>query len=465
MRDGEAGRLGEAGWGAGSPSLAAPDAAASRAAAAQDAVAGVAPQPAAGDCRAAIDAVATAVDRFAGRPRGDRPGEVIRDEMMVWRRLIDRMELEFSGMVTELTCAGEDEWEGYPSPTAWVKEECHTTGTAAWNALVVGQQAARMTASAGALRDGQIVFSHLALMARTAQWIGGLPAVAGVPAPAFDEEALLARARVHSVAELRRDCAHLRHAADPRRFLSEQVEEVEARFLELKATEGGALFLRGYLDTEGGATLRTALEPLARPTGVGDERRRERRFADALVELAGHAMDGGALPQHAAQRPHLQVTASLATLRGEPGSPAAELELGGPIAAETARRLGCDAGIARVVFGADSAVLDVGRATRVPATATRRAVRARDGGCVWPGCHRPASWGEVHHLRHWAQGGTTDLANLVTICRVHHWRVHEGGWRLIRTDERVMVLPPMADDHARWCDSSRPRAPAPPSAG
>jgi hypothetical protein len=325
------------------------------------------------------------------------------------------MELQFSGMVTELAGCGEDEWEGHPSPTSWVKEECRTTGTVAWNALVVGKQAVRMPASARALRDGQIGFSHLALMARTAEWIGGLPTVAGVPAPEFDESALLARARIRLVAQLRRECAHLRHAGDPRRFLTEQVEEVEARFLELKATEGGALFLHGYLDTEGGATLRTALEPLARPAGAGEERSRERRFADALVELASHALDNGALPQHAGQRPHLQVTATLATVRGELGAPAAELELGGPIAAETARRLSCDAGVTRVVFGADSTVLDVGRATRVPATATRRAVHARDRGCVWPGCHRLVSWGEVHHLTHWGPG-STDLANLVAIC-------------------------------------------------
>jgi len=166
------------------------------------------------------------------------------------------------------------------------------------------------------------------------------------------------------------------------------------------------------------------------------------------VELAGHSLDRGVLPQHAGQRPHLQVTATLATVQGRAGAPAAELDLGGPIAGETARRLGCDAAVTRVVFGAGSAVLDVGRATRVPAAATRRAVQARDRSCVWPGCHRPASWGEIHHLRHWAQGGSTDLDNLVLICRAHHWRVHEGGWRLIRADDGMLALPPAADDYA-----------------
>jgi outer membrane protein assembly factor BamB len=62
-----------------------------------------------------------------------------------------------------------------------------------------------------------------------------------------------------------------------------------------------------------------------------------------------------------------------------------------------------------------------------------------------------------HHLRHWAQGGSTDLANLVTICRAHHWKAHEGGWRLIRTDEGVVALPPVADDHGPARGSSRPR--------
>ena len=409
--------------------------------------------------------IASALERFSRRPRVGRPGEVIREEMIEWRRLIDRMELEFAGMVTELAACDEDEWEGCTSPTGWVTEECHTTGTAAWNALVVGQQAARLPESARALVAGEIGFGHLALIASTAEWIGGLPVPAdaaspgGAPLPGFDEAVLLGKARTRSVAELRRECAHLRHAADPRRFLTEQVEQVEARCLELKACEGGALFLRGFLDTEGGATLRAALEPLARPAGEGDGRTRARRFADALVELAGQVLDSGVLPQHGGQRPHLQVTATLETIRGGEGAPAAELELGGPIAAATARRLGCDAGVTRVVFGADSAVLDVGRATRVPATATRRALLARDRGCVWPGCHRPAAWSEAHHLRHWAQGGSTDLDNLVTICRAHHWRVHEGGWRLIRTDEGVVALPPVALEPP----ASRARAPDAPS--
>jgi hypothetical protein len=242
---------------------------------------------------------------------------------------------------------------------------------------------------------------------------------------------------------------------------------VEARFLELKATEGGALSPPRLPRHRG--EVRPCAPPSSRspaPPVLGDERRRERRFADALVELAGHAMDGGRAAS--ACRHSVPTSRSPPPWRPSRGGrepPPPSWSWAGRSPPRPPAAWAATPGSTRVVFGADSAVLDVGRATRVPAAATRRAVQARDRGCVWPGCHRPASWGEVHHLRHWAQGGSTDLANLVTICRAHHWKVHEGGWRLIRTDERVVALPPVADDHARWCDSSRPRAPAPPSAG
>jgi hypothetical protein len=54
-----------------------------------------------------LAAVGAALERFVSRPRGDRPGEVVRDELVGLRRLIDRMELEFAGMVTEVAACGE----------------------------------------------------------------------------------------------------------------------------------------------------------------------------------------------------------------------------------------------------------------------------------------------------------------------------------------------------------------------
>jgi hypothetical protein len=96
-----------------------------------------------------------------------------------------------------------------------------------------------------------------------------------------------------------------------------------------------------------------------------------------------------------------------------------------------------------VLGGAPSQPLDVGRASRVVQPAQRSALAVRDGGCVFPGCHRPLAWCEAHHLLHWLDGGPTDLANLAMLCRAHHRAVHEGGWRLQRLpDGRLQAIPP-----------------------
>jgi hypothetical protein len=56
----------------------------------------------------------------------------------------------------------------------------------------------------------------------------------------------------------------------------------------------------------------------------------------------------------------------------------------------------------------------------------RRAVAARDRGCVVPGCHTPPLFCDVYHLKHWIDGGATDETNCCLLCRRHHVMLHEG---------------------------------------
>jgi HNH endonuclease len=98
-------------------------------------------------------------------------------------------------------------------------------------------------------------------------------------------------------------------------------------------------------------------------------------------------------------------------------------------------------GCPRSWVGPDPA-LELGRTTRVVQPAQRVALAVRDGGGVFPGCERPLAWCEAHHIQHWLDGGPTDLANLVLLCRAHHRAVHEGGWRLARLpDGRLTTTP------------------------
>jgi hypothetical protein len=102
-----------------------------------------------------------------------------------------------------------------------------------------------------------------------------------------------------------------------------------------------------------------------------------------------------------------------------------ELEDGPGIAAETARRLACDASLVVLVENEQGEPLNVGRKTRSIPPALRRALRSRDQGCRFPGCTH-TRFVDGHHVQHWAQGGETKLSNLVLLCRFHHRLLHEG---------------------------------------
>jgi hypothetical protein len=221
--------------------------------------------------------------------------------------------------------------------------------------------------------------------------------------------------------------------------VNEEKEGVEARSLTLTTADDGVVLVQGILDKVGGAALRTALEPLAKRAGKYDDRKLDRRMADALIDLSMHALDNG-VPN---RRTHLQVTTSLETLLGLSGAPAAEMEFSLPISAKAVERLACDCSITRILLDSESMVIDVGRAKRVVSGPQSKALKVRDRGCTWPGCDRPATWTSAHHVVHWIHGGATDLPNLVLLCYRHHWMVHEGEWQIVRSDDgNMLTIPP-----------------------
>ncbi|WP_162606728.1 HNH endonuclease signature motif containing protein, partial [Jiangella asiatica] len=210
----------------------------------------------------------------------------------------------------------------------------------------------------------------------------------------------------------------------------------------------GTVRAYGCFSAESADLITTALASLAAPVpatdGAPDPRGHATRTGQALIELCRRAMDtGDLLPGGRGARPHITITASLPTLRKQPGCPKAATMWGTPITPEALRRLACDAGITRVLTDPHGVPLDVGRQHRTVTSAQWIALVARDKGCAFPGCSRPAAWTQAHHIRHWADGGTTDLHNLVLVCGHHHRAVHHRGWAVrIGGDRHPEFVPP-----------------------
>ena len=377
-----------------------------------------------------------AVERYRSRPLLEVSGAQLGVELVGLRHVVDLLEVEFAKLSGRF--AETDEWDdgSFYSPIHWLRVNCHLGGGAASDRITVGEQLDKLPLSSAALEEGGIGFGHLALIARTSE------AVADGPR-SLDEGRLLAKGLELTLTQFRKACQHERHAADPNGFAKDEREAVEERKLTISSFEDGGLFLKGVFDAAGGAAIRNALEPLARKCGKHDVRQREQRLADALVELAGHALDSGVIPDRGSQRPHLQVTTSLETLLSRVGAPAADLELSLPISSKCVERIACDCNVTRILLDADSMVIDVGRSARIVKGATRKALNLRDKHCRWPGCDRPASWSQSHHLKHWITGGGNDLPNLVLLCHRHHWMVHEGRWQIVKQqDGNFLTIPP-----------------------
>ena len=157
------------------------------------------------------------------------------------------------------------------------------------------------------------------------------------------------------------------------------------------------------------------------------------RRADALAWMAERMFESGDAPALSPDR-HEFVVHVEADVLADGRAGRCEIEHRTAIAAETARRLCCDAGIVPVVDGPEGEPLSVGRRTRSIPPAVRRALSNRDRGCRFPGC--PATQRlHGHHVRHWAEGGETSLDNLVLLCPTHHRLVHEGGFDVQRLDD------------------------------
>jgi hypothetical protein len=323
------------------------------------------------------------------------------------------------------------------APAAWLSETLNISPNAAYAQLHLARRLPELPGTAAAFERGELSSQHAGVVSRTVESVqrGGGDA-------ARAEREMLQEAAGRDPRDLHRWGLSLVHRLAPRQLEDHEERMRRSRYLHLRELFHGGYSIEAFLDPVAGATLKTALDGVLGPRRKSDERTPGQRRADAVVELARRVLDGGELPVRGGVRPHLMVTATLETLKGDPGAPAAYLDWGFPISGKALREIATDADLVPILMSKDGDPLHVGRRYRTATPKMRKALAVRDGRCLWPGCDRPPSWTQGNHERDWRHGGRTDVNEMGLVCQRHHTRLNRG-WRLERLPgRRAIVHPP-----------------------
>ncbi|MGC4857321.1 DUF222 domain-containing protein [Micromonospora sp. DT4] len=347
-------------------------------------------------------------------------------------RLAQRLTAVQLGLVREVDGRGTARAQGASSTAVWLRDRLRLDGSAARRLVdLAGALDAGAPGVRAALADGNITAEQARVIGETVQTVhraadaetadkavGVLIEWAGQFEPRLLRK-LGTRVLDHVAPELAEAAARAALEAEARRADRD-------RHVTLSELRDGRLRLSGHLDAEAAGLLRAALDPLTAPSGPDDPRCPGQRRHDALADLCRLALRTGELPDHGGEPAQIVVTTSFDMLARR--LDAGTLDTGPQLTPETVRRLACDAAILPAVLGSAGQTLDVGRQRRLVTGPLRRALVLRDRGCAFPGCDRPPRWCDAHHIRHWADGGDTSLANSVLLCGHHHRHVHRGEW-------------------------------------
>ena len=175
---------------------------------------------------------------------------------------------------------------------------------------------------------------------------------------------------------------------------------------------------------------------------LDDTRTTEQLASDTFVQLLrqGADADSSQLLSTGAPVVRVLVTATAKAERSGHGRLEGQSDA---VSIETVERAGCAGGTTVIRMDGDGQPLDVGREQRLFTRAQRIALAARDGGCMAGGCHRPPSWCECHHIEHWARdGGKTNIADGILLCKHHHLLLHNAHWQIIRRGATYWLVPP-----------------------
>ena len=390
-----------------------------------------------------------------GRSDGTKPLEVLEREITSLATQIHAATCRWLCLVGEYDA--REGWATWGAKTCaqWVALQCGIAPGSAREHVRVARRLRELPLIRAAFAEGELSYSKVRALTRVEN--------------VEREQDLLDLARHATASQLDRLLRAYHGVVAAERAAAGEPPE---RWITFDHADDGSLLLRGRLPAEEGALVMAAIEAardrLAQrdvPAGTPDGREVDvpagtrdgggsdvpagtpdggdvpagtpwsspgEARADALVAIADSFLGGGPeAPRTGGDRYQVVVHADAAALSGEEPGGRCELDDGSPLAIETARRLACDASLVQLLER-DGQPLRIGRKTRTIPPALRRALNARDRGCRFPGCGS-RRFLDAHHIEHWADGGATDLDNLVHLCGYHHRLLHEGGYRIART--------------------------------
>ncbi|MGA7987721.1 MAG: DUF222 domain-containing protein [Candidatus Dormiibacterota bacterium] len=281
---------------------------------------------------------------------------------------------------------------------------------------------------AEAFHDGRLSFDKVRKVTRVA-----------VPE---DEKVWLEVALNASGGQLTRICRAVSSALDAAdQNLAQRA--LERRSVRKWWRDDGMLQVMAVLPREDGAVVVAAIEAAAaaiaaearsasRASGGADdpaERTHEMLRADAFVRVCEEWVASVSTRPTPAPTRQVVVHVDQMALRERDPAARCHIEDGPWLPFGAARWLSCDSDVVSVLER-DGESVDVSRVHRVVSAPMRLALQARDRGCRFPGCSVPPARTEGHHIKHWAQRGRTTMPNLVSLCRFHHRRHHEGAFEI-----------------------------------
>ncbi|HEV8565122.1 MAG TPA: DUF222 domain-containing protein, partial [Actinomycetota bacterium] len=335
------------------------------------------------------------IESFRSEALPGLPDARIEEDFAELQRAVELLDAERLRRLAEIERRKIFARDGHLSVASWLASTYKVAWGAAREHVRIARALDEMPKTRRALDDGDLSMSAVRVLV--------IARDADPDAFRRSEADLVEAARIHSMNDLQRVAAYWRQMVERERLVKGEDRLLEQRRFHASVSLLGMVRVDGDLDPETGETLLTALRAVldaeSRSRREDDHRTPAQRRADALGEICRQWLDSMDRPMVAGERPHVTVTVGTDALR-DAASGASELDYVGPVAPEVARRLACDASITRVVMAGRSEPLDVGRRTAMVPSGMRRAVIVRDRTCRFPGCDRPHTWCDAHHVVH-----------------------------------------------------------------